>query len=165
MPLDEARIQEFVGKLVGDMGAAFTAPLILLGDRLGLYKAVAESGGATSEQIAERTGLDPRYVREWLAAQAAAGNLSFDADANLFRMSEEQRLAFADENSPFFMPVRTKSCSRCFTTSNGSRMDSEAVRASVGTNTIRAYSAAPNASSVPGTPLISCRSGYQRSTA
>lgn len=86
------------------MGAAFTAPLILLGDRLGLYKAVAESGGATSEQIAERTGLDPRYVREWLAAQAAAGNVSFDADANLFRMSEEQRLAFADENSPFFMP-------------------------------------------------------------
>jgi 2-polyprenyl-3-methyl-5-hydroxy-6-metoxy-1,4-benzoquinol methylase len=115
MALDQARLQQFIGKLIGDMGAAFTAPLIVLGDRLGLFRALA-MGEATPDELAERTGLDPRYVREWLAAQAAAGNVTFrentgdgakDGDAKdggTFGMSEEQIRAFADESSPFFMP-------------------------------------------------------------
>ena len=104
MPLDESGMNAFVGKLIGDMGAAFTAPLIVLGDRLGLYKALAEIGPTTADALAEHTDTFPRYVREWLAAQAAAGNVSYDADAGTFAMSPEQVLAFADETSPVFMP-------------------------------------------------------------
>jgi len=104
MPLDETGMQAFVSKLIGDMGAAFTAPLIIVGDRLGLYKALAEIGPATAEALAEHTGTFPRYVREWLAAQAAAGNVDHDPGANTFAMSPEQQAAFADDNSPLFMP-------------------------------------------------------------
>ena len=104
MSATQPAVPDFVMKLIGDMGAAFTAPLILLGDRLGLYKALAEIGPAASTAVAERTGTDPRYVQEWLAAQAAAGNVSYDAGAGTFAMSSEQQAAFADEASPLFMP-------------------------------------------------------------
>ncbi len=107
MPLDEInenKMQDFVGKLIGEMGAAFTAPLIVLGDKLGLYKALAEAGPVTAMSSAEHTGLFPRYVQEWLAAQAAAGNVSCDPDAGTFWLSPEQTMGFADETSPVFMP-------------------------------------------------------------
>lgn len=76
MMLDEAKLHEFMGKMVGDMGAAIGTALVLTGDKLGLYKALAAFGPLTSQQLAERTGTAERYVREWLAAQAAAGTSS-----------------------------------------------------------------------------------------
>jgi len=104
MALDPAKFQELVQKMVGDMGVAFGAALILVGDRLGLYKALAQNGPATSEELATRTGTFERYVREWLAAQAAAGYVSYDAAAKRYFMTDEQAMAFANEESPLFVP-------------------------------------------------------------
>jgi SAM-dependent methyltransferase len=100
MALDEAKLQEFMGKMVGDMGAAVGTALVLIGDKLGLYKALAEGGPQTSKQVAERTGTTERYVREWLAAQAASGYIEYDPETRMFSMTPEQAAVFADEESP-----------------------------------------------------------------
>ena len=76
MAIDPEKFQELANKRVGDMGAAFGAALVLVGDRLGLYKALADKGPATSEELASRTATFERYIREWLAAQASAGYVS-----------------------------------------------------------------------------------------
>jgi hypothetical protein len=81
-PINEAKLHEFVMRAVGEMGAAMNAALIILGDRLGLYKAMAGAGPLTSQEIATRTGTTERYVREWLAAQAAGGFITYDAGSN-----------------------------------------------------------------------------------
>ena len=103
MPLDEARLNEFVGKMVGDMGAAMSAALMIVGDKLGLYKAAGGQAPLTSAELARRTGTAERYVREWLAAQAAAGYVGYDAATGRFALSPEQAMVFADEDSPVFM--------------------------------------------------------------
>ena len=74
--MDEARLHEFMGKLVGDMGAAATLANVILGDELGLYRAMADSQPVTPEVLAQRTGCHPRLLREWLSAQAASGMAS-----------------------------------------------------------------------------------------
>jgi SAM-dependent methyltransferase len=104
MPLDENKLQQFMGKMVGDMGAAMGAALVYVGDRLGLYKAMAGAGPVSSEELARRTGTNERYVREWLAAQAAAGYIEYDAASNSYKISPEQELVFAVEGSPVFVP-------------------------------------------------------------
>ena len=71
--VNEDKLNQFVGRMLGDMGAALGAALVLVGDRLGLYKAMAEAGSVTLAELARRTNTAARYVREWLAAQAAAG--------------------------------------------------------------------------------------------
>ena len=93
-------VDEFLGKLVGDLGAAMSAALVGIGDRLGLYKALAGSGGMTPATLAQKTDTDERYVREWLSAQAAAGYVDYDAGSATFSLNEVQTLAFADETSP-----------------------------------------------------------------
>ncbi len=98
--IDEARLQAFMGKMVGDMGAALSGALVLIGDRLGLYAALAEIGPATSEELAVRTRTTERYVREWLAAQAASGYVEYDERSGRFAMNDEQAMALADEDSP-----------------------------------------------------------------
>lgn len=103
MAVDEAKLNEFVGKMVGDMGAAMTAALMITGDKLGLYKELA-MGPLTSSELAQRTGTSERYVREWLAAQAAAGYVGFDAAKGQYVLSPEQAMVFANESSPVFMP-------------------------------------------------------------
>ena len=95
-------VEEFVGKLVGDVGAVVTAALVGIGDRLGLYKALAGAGPMTSAALAKKTGTDERYLREWLCAQAAAGYVDYDAAAATFTLNDVQTLAFADESSPAF---------------------------------------------------------------
>jgi len=72
--VDTARLQAFMGKMVGDMSSAISGALVLIGDKLGLYKSLAEGGAATPAELARRTGTAERYVREWLAAQAAFGS-------------------------------------------------------------------------------------------
>ncbi len=103
MKVDEAKLQTFVGKMVGDMGAAMSAALVVVGDRLGLYKAMADAGPIDSAGLAARTGTSERYVREWLAGQAAAGFVSYDAASQRYCLTPEQAAVLADEGSPAFM--------------------------------------------------------------
>ena len=101
--MNEDRLHEFLGKAVADLGAAASASLMLVGDRLGLYKSLAE-GSATSAELAERTGLNERYVREWLGNQAAGGYVQYDAARDSYSLSEEQRLCLADPAGPVDLP-------------------------------------------------------------
>ncbi len=103
MSINETNLNEFLGKAVGDLGAAMSAALILVGDRLGLYKELAKEP-VTSSQLAERTGTHERYVREWLGNQAAGGYVQFDARAGKWSLSPEQALCLADPNGPVDMP-------------------------------------------------------------
>src|SRR5678816_3444163 len=81
-------LDEFLGKLVGDLGAALSAALVGIGDKLGLYKALAGAGGLTPKALAEKTHTDERYVREWLSAQAAAGYVDYDPGSGTFSLNE-----------------------------------------------------------------------------
>jgi 2-polyprenyl-3-methyl-5-hydroxy-6-metoxy-1,4-benzoquinol methylase len=104
MAIEEAKLNEFLGKVVGDAGAAVSAPLMLIGDRLGLYKAMAGAGPLTSEQLAKKTGTTERYVREWLANQAAGGIVTYDPKKGTYTLPEVQAFCLADETSPAFLP-------------------------------------------------------------
>lgn len=98
------KLNEFMGKAIGDMGAAMNVSLVLIGDRLGLYKAMAGAGPMTPAQLAERTGTAARYIREWLCAQAAGGYVTYDATAKTFTLPDEQAMALAVDDSPCFLP-------------------------------------------------------------
>ena len=100
---DPARLEAFMGKMVGDMGAANGGALVILGERLGLYRALAQGGPATPQDLADRTGTHERYVREWLSAQATAGYVDYDPSTRLFSMSPEQAMALADPDSPVYV--------------------------------------------------------------
>jgi SAM-dependent methyltransferase len=104
MALDEEKLNNFLQKALSDLGATFHANLIIIGDKLGLYKAMAGAGPLTSAELAERTGTAERYVREWLAAQAASGYVTYDPTTQRFTLPEEQAFALANENSPAFLP-------------------------------------------------------------
>ena len=103
MAIDMDKLNAFMGRFVGDIGAAMHAGTVLLGDQLGLYKALA-AGPMSAEQLARATQTDARYVREWLSAQAASGYVEYDAAADHFHMTEEQVFALATEGSPAFIP-------------------------------------------------------------
>ena len=103
MQVDQSKLEAFQGKMLGDMGAAISAALVILGDQLGLYKAMAESGPTTSLKLASQTATTERYVREWLAAQAASGYVEYDPVKSEFFLSPEQAMVFADEGGPAFM--------------------------------------------------------------
>jgi SAM-dependent methyltransferase len=96
------RLNQLVGQLVNDLGAAFSGASVLLGDRLGLYKAMAGGEPMTSAELAKVTGLHERYVREWLSAQAAAGYVDYEPEKDAFSLSPEQAMTFAVEDSPAF---------------------------------------------------------------
>ncbi len=103
MAINEAKLNAFLGKAVCDLGAAMSATLMLVGDRLGLYKELAK-GPLTSSSLAQRTGTNERYVREWLANQGAGGYVQFDARTNEWSLTAEQALCLADPNGPVDMP-------------------------------------------------------------
>ena len=105
MAVDETKLQELIGKLLGDAGAAMGIGLVLLGDKFGLYKTLAAAGPLTSAELASRTGTAARYVSEWAAAQAASGYINFDSATERFSISPEQALVLADENGPAFFPA------------------------------------------------------------
>lgn len=104
MAIDEAKFSALVDRMITEMGVVFGLSLVLVGDRLGLYRALVELGPATSSELAKHTGTFERYVREWLAAQAAAGYVSYDHETGRYFMTEEQAMVFADETSPLFVP-------------------------------------------------------------
>jgi SAM-dependent methyltransferase len=101
--IDEAKLEAFMGQAVMDMGANISAPLMLMGDKLGLYKAMAGAGPMSSEELAEKTGVAERSIREWLRNQAAGGYVAYDGDTDTYTLPDEQALALADEDSPFYI--------------------------------------------------------------
>jgi SAM-dependent methyltransferase len=104
MAIDEAKLNDFMGRFVADFGAVMHAATVVVGDQLGLYKAIANGGPGTAEALARRTETDPRYLREWLSCQAASGYVEYDAATETFAMTEEQAFALAEEGSPAFIP-------------------------------------------------------------
>jgi SAM-dependent methyltransferase len=103
MELNETKLNELLGKVVTEMGAAANGSLIILGDKLGLYKSLALQGPITSKQLSENTQTTERYVREWLSAQAASGYIEYDYTNEKFWMTPEQATVFGDVESPVFM--------------------------------------------------------------
>src|SRR5579859_2370753 len=102
--IDPQALEQFIGRFVTDLGAAMSAALVVIGDRLGLYRAMADGRHLTPEELAEATGTDPRYVREWLCNQAAGGYAVYHPDEGRFSLTPEQSLALAQEGSPAFVP-------------------------------------------------------------
>ena len=102
-PVDEAKLNAFVGRMLGDLGALTNSILVNVGDRLGLYKALVKSGPTDSVALAKQTGISERLAREWLSAQAAQGYVTYDRGTKKFSLSAEQAMVFADDESPVFM--------------------------------------------------------------
>ncbi|GAA2130656.1 class I SAM-dependent methyltransferase [Actinomadura napierensis] len=113
-PIDEAELQAFVGRAVVDMGAAISGLLLHLGDRLGLYKAMAGAGPITSAALARRTGTSERLVREWLGNQAAGGYVGYDPAAGTYELPAEHAMVVADEDSPVFLGGAFEAIASCY---------------------------------------------------
>lgn len=103
--IDEDKLNAFLGQALGELGATLNAALVVIGDRLGLYKAMAGAGPLTPAELAERTQTNERSVREWLNAQAAGGYVEYDeAGGGRYSLPAEHAFVLADESSPAFMP-------------------------------------------------------------
>ena len=103
MQVDEGKLNALTGRMVAEFGALASAPLVILGDRLGLYKAMAGAGPTTAEQLSGKAGLRLRYAQEWLNAQAASGFVEYDPARETYALSPEAALVLADDSSPTFM--------------------------------------------------------------
>ena len=102
--VDGDKLMQFVFRAVDEVGATLNAALVVMGDKLGLYKSLAGSEGLTAPELAERTGTAERYVREWLNAQAAGGYVAYDADTGRYSLEPEQAVALTDPDSPAYLP-------------------------------------------------------------
>lgn len=100
--MDDTKLHAFIGRLLADLGGANSVPMVRLGDRLGLYKALHRAGPMTAGELAAATGCAPRYIAEWLAHQAASGYLDYDPLDERFTLPDEQAMVFADEDSPVY---------------------------------------------------------------
>src|SRR3954466_453423 len=101
--IDMNKLNAFIGQFVTDLGAAVHTGMVVIGEKLGLYKALA-ARPMNSTQLAEVTKTDERYLREWLASQAAGGYITYDESTETFRLTEEQAFALAVEDSPAYLP-------------------------------------------------------------
>jgi SAM-dependent methyltransferase len=101
--MDETKLHQFIGKMLGDLGGALSVPLVRIGDRLGLYKALHASGPMTPGELAAKTDIAERYAREWLSHQAASGYLAYDPGTGRFTLPPEQAMVFAEPDSPVYM--------------------------------------------------------------
>ncbi len=148
--IDEAKLEAFMGQAVTDMGAIISAPLMLIGEKLGLYKAMAGAGPLTSQEVAERAGAAERYVREWLGNQAAGGYVIYDPESDRYTLPDEHALALADEDSPFYiLGVYDLIASLYADEDQTCWRRSAAATAWAGTSTTTGCSAGPSASSAP----------------
>jgi SAM-dependent methyltransferase len=102
--LDQSKLNNFMNQAVQDMGAAMHAALVIIGDKLGLYKAMSPGAPITPSELAAKTGTKERYVREWLNANAASGYVSYDAASRTYALPPEQAFALAVDDSPAFLP-------------------------------------------------------------
>jgi SAM-dependent methyltransferase len=103
MAIDETKLGEFMNRFVGDLGAVLHAPLIVIGEKLGLYRALAK-GAQNAAELAQKTETAERYVAEWLAANAASGYVTYDPATRRYSMTEEQAFTLADPESPAYIP-------------------------------------------------------------
>lgn len=115
--IDDAEFYEFLERFFGDLGATMHAATVLIGDRLGLYRAMADSRWHTSQQVAEISGTHPRYVREWLAAQAASGYADYDPTTDRFRLTPVQALALTGREQSSMPPAACSPQPPCSRTS------------------------------------------------
>jgi 2-polyprenyl-3-methyl-5-hydroxy-6-metoxy-1,4-benzoquinol methylase len=104
MAVNHEKLNELLGKAVVDIGATFHSVLVLIGEKHGLYKALAAEGPITAAELAKLTATAERYVAEWLAAQAAGGYVTYDDSTGKFSMTDEQAFALAQEDSPVYLP-------------------------------------------------------------
>lgn len=102
--VDEERLMQFVFRAVDEVGATLNAALVVMGDKLGLYRGLADAGPLSSDELAQRSGTAERYVREWLNAQAAGGFVTYDPDSDRYTLPPEQAVALTDEDSPAYLP-------------------------------------------------------------
>lgn len=102
--VDPKKLDEFIGKVVGNVGAAMSSILVVLGDALGLYKTLRDEGPLLPEELAKKSGIAERYAREWLNAQAAAGYLTYDPLKRRYGIEPEQAVALCDADSPAYVP-------------------------------------------------------------
>ncbi len=100
---DQDRLMALMGHVIGELGATVNAGLIVIGDRLGLYRALSEAGPSTAAEVAQRTATSERYVHEWLNAQAAGDYVEYDPTTERYSLTPEQALLLADESSPAFV--------------------------------------------------------------
>src|SRR5579885_2476200 len=101
--LDMNKLNAFIGQFVNDLGAAVHAGMVVIGEKLGLYKALT-AGPMTPAELAKKTGTDERYVREWLSSQAAGGYVTYDEKTKRFSLTEEQAFTLANEDGPAYLP-------------------------------------------------------------
>ena len=101
--VDETKLNQFIGKILGDLGGVFSAPLVRMGDKLGLYKALKERGPMTPAELATKTSVAERYAREWLSHQAASGYLEYEPASGKFTLPPEQAMVFAEPDSPVYL--------------------------------------------------------------
>ena len=113
--LDEGALEQFVHQAVGDLAAAISGLMMHLGDRLGLYRAMAGAGPVTSAELAARTRTHERYVREWLSNQAAGGYVTYDPQTGTFELSAEHALVLANDDSPVFLGGAFETVASCYT--------------------------------------------------
>ncbi|MBV8982433.1 MAG: class I SAM-dependent methyltransferase [Acidimicrobiia bacterium] len=103
MAIDEAKLEAFMHKVVGELGAGLGFPMHRLGDQLGIWKAMAGAGPLTATEVAERTGCHERYMKEWLSAETAGGYVEYEPKSETFTLPDEVAFAMADESSPVFL--------------------------------------------------------------
>src|SRR5471030_395616 len=142
--MDEARLNDFMGKLVNDMGGAAMLANVILGEELGLYRAMADSHPISPETLADKTGCNPRLLREWLSAHAASGYM--EHRDGQFRLPEEQALALAIEDSPVYIAGGIGVVASFFHDKDNWSKPCAATVPCRGASTIRACSAARNGS-------------------
>src|SRR5512134_832375 len=102
--IDQAKLESFLARAVGDLSAGYGGVMVSLGSKLGLYKAMSHAGPISSKELAACTGCADRYVREWLNAQAAGGYVDYHVASDTYELSPEQAMVLADEDSPVFIP-------------------------------------------------------------
>src|SRR6476646_3933725 len=102
--IDGEKLEQFVFRAVDEVGATLNAALVVMGDKLGLHRAMAGAGPLTPAELAGRTNTAERYVREWLNAQAAGGYVVYEADSGRYALPPEQAAALTDEDSPAYLP-------------------------------------------------------------
>jgi SAM-dependent methyltransferase len=102
--VDGQKLEQFVFRAVEEVGATLNAALVVMGDKLGLYRALAGAGPVTPVELARRSGVAERYVREWLNAQAAGGYVAYDPAGGTYELPPEQAVALADDQSPAYLP-------------------------------------------------------------
>ena len=124
--VDGDKLMQFVFRAVDEVGATLNAALVVMGDKLGLYRALAAAGPLAPAELAERTGTAERYVREWLNAQAAGGFVAYDPDSGRYALAPEQAIALTDQSSPAYLPG-------FFQIALGSLIDSTAITEKVST--------------------------------